>query len=141
MLGPYSPLETSVFPTAEGARQKTTTIDSNSINSVLLGNDPQDASEKYMVAASVSQGQGQSESLILRQTTLMPNIRGFGPMIASIFCPRMEVKRDECKNRFVSLITGLGYDKNKRRPFFEEQDMIFNLDVELTDSDFKIVNI
>lgn len=106
---------------------------------MLLGNDPQDASEKYLVAASITQGQDSSR-LTIRQTTLMPNIRGFGPIIASIFCPKMEVQRDECKNRYVSLITGLGYDYEQKRPLFQEQDMVFNLDVELTCDDFTLVN-
>lgn len=97
LKGPTSPLEIPIYPTAEAARNKSVEIDKHSVNAVLLGNDPQDASEKYLVAASVTQGK--NNNLTVRHTTLMPNIRGFGPIVASIFCPTMVMYRFKNNNK------------------------------------------
>lgn len=109
-------------------------IDSNSVNCVLLNNDPQEHASKFMVAASVTQKPSSSE-LMARHTTLMPCIRGFGAMMALIFSPTMEIKRDTHKSRYTSLITGLGYDESRHMPYFEEHDIKFDLDVEFSEED------
>lgn len=111
----------------------------NSSNASLLI--LQDAFEKYMVAATVSQSDGNRSMLVARETTLMPNIQGFGPLMALLFCPTMEVRRDKTRARNVSIITGLGYDTNRKIPLYEEHDSVFQLDVELNDDDFTMVNL
>lgn len=100
----------------------------------------QDSSSKYVVAAAISKNDSNSGNLIIRETTLLPPIRGIGPLIALMFCPTMELKRDETKTRYISFISGLGYNKKDKRPIFEEHDSIFHLDVELTHEDFAIVS-
>lgn len=92
-----------------------------------------------MVAATVSQSDGNKSLLVARETTLLPNIQGFGPLIALLFCPTMEVRRDKTRSRNVSIITGLGYDTNRNIPLYEEHDSVFQLDVELDDDDFTMV--
>lgn len=134
--GPISPLEIDIYSVMEAGKRKTISVDSASVNSVLLNNDPQDQTMKYMVAATII---GTGSNLLARQTTLLPNIRGFGPLMALIFCPQMEVTRDKTKNRYVSILTGLGWDDNKQHPVFEEHDMVFDLDVEITREDFDLV--
>lgn len=70
----------------------------------------------------------------------MPNIRGFGPLMALIFCPTMQVKCNEEKTYYTAVRTGLGYDNKKNRPIFEEHDVTFNLDVEITQNDISLVS-
>lgn len=93
-----------------------------------------------MVAASINRNDSSAGNLTIRETTLLPNIRGIGPLIALLFCPTMELKRDETSTRYISFISGLGYNKKEKRPIFEEHDSIFHLDVELTDEDFGMVS-
>ena len=92
-----------------------------------------------MVAANINQSDKNERNLTVRETTLMPNIRGFGPLMALIFCPLMEVKLDSTKSRYVSMITGLGYNHAMKMPVFEEHDSIFHLNVELTPKDIQMV--
>lgn len=94
----------------------------------------------HIVAASVSLGDKNSQKLTLRETTLMPNIKGFGPLIAMLFAPIIHLKHDQTKSRYKSFIAGLGYDKEKNHAIFEEHDCIFDLDVEFTQADFDQVN-
>ena len=138
LKGPFSPLEISIHSLADARSINGLAVDHQSVNSVILDCEPQDLSEKYLVAAAVTIS-GPRNKLTARQTTLMPNIRGFGPLMALIFCPVMELKRDSAKSRYVSMKTGLGLDSSKRRPLFEDHDMTFNLDVEITKEDIEIV--
>lgn len=69
----------------------------------------------------------------------MPNIRGFGPLMALIFCPTMQVKCNKEKTHYTAIRTGLGYNNEKNRPVFEEHDIVFDLDVEITRHDFELV--
>lgn len=136
LQGPFSPLEISVHSMTEACRMRTVKIDSHSVCSVILDNDPHQKSERYMVAASVGDAAIMNE-LSVRATTMMPNIRGFGALMALIFCPTIEMKRNDEKTKYVALRTGLGYENDQ--PIFEEHDIIFNLDSEITLDDIQEV--
>lgn len=77
----------------------------------------------------------------LRYTTQMPNIRGFGPLMALIFCPTMQVKCNQERTHYTAIRTGLGYDHIQQRSKFHEHDMIFNLSVEITQHDIELVRL
>lgn len=62
-------------------------------------------------------------------------------MVAAIFCPKLELKRDEIKSRYISLLTGLGCNRETSRPVFEEHDTVFSLDVEFTTQDISEVRL
>lgn len=141
--GPHSPLETKIYPLTKGGQSQTVEVDPHSVNIVMLENEPNDISYKYLVAVSVCQKiESTTEKIVARQTTMMPHIRGFGPLMAAIFCPQMELARDKSNSHYVSMITGLGYDKNAGRPMFAENDMTFELDTEITVKDLeKVCNV
>lgn len=141
LKGPYSPLEINIFPLTIGGRSKNVDIDSHSVNAVMLENEPNDISYKYLVAVSVCQKNDSNTSKInVRQTTMMPHIRGFGPLMTAIFCPSMEMTRDKSNSHYVSMITGLGYDEKTGQSLFVENDMTFDLDTEFTVKDLEKVN-
>ena len=94
-----------------------------------------------MVAAQISTRGGNKEDCTVHETTLLPSIRGFGPLMAMIFCPAMDLKRDEYKSRYISVRTGLGYNEDKVCPYYPEHDTQFALDFELTEDDLKLVSI
>lgn len=138
MKGPYSPLEIGLFGltnNASGAPK----IDTRSVNHVLLENESNDMSEKYMVA--VIQHQNDEHSPVtVRQTTMMPNIRLFGPIMAAIFAPKMKLLRSQSKTHYIKMMTGLGLDDNGAclSPL---TNMKFDLDVELKNSDVTTVSL
>lgn len=139
--GPLSPLETQIYPLTNGGQSKTVEIDSHSVNVVMLENEPNDISYKYLVAVSVCQKlDSTTDKISVRQTTMMPHIRGFGPLMAAIFCPAMEMVRDKSNSHYCSAISGLGYDEQAGRPMFAENDMTFDLDTEISVNDLEKVN-
>lgn len=97
--------------------------------------------EKYLIAATVCYTDPSKKNISLRYTTQMPNIRGFGPLMALIFCPTMHVKCNREQTHYTAIRTGLGYNYAKKRPIFEEHDIVFNLNVEITQHDIELVSI
>lgn len=65
----------------------------------------------------------------------MPSIPGFGALMALIFAPKMDIMRDVDNSRYISILTGLGYDVDKGMPLFQEHDCILPLDVVLNMDD------
>lgn len=92
-----------------------------------------------MVAAHISQKGSANSECTAHETTLLPSIRGFGPLMAMVFCPAMELKRDQWNSRYISVRTGLGYNEDKKCAYFPEHDAIFPLDFEFTDTDLALV--
>lgn len=70
----------------------------------------------------------------------MPNITGFGALMAMIFCPQLEFQQDRQRSRYTSMLCGLGFNAAANRPVFEEHDVRFELDFELTHDDLQLIN-
>lgn len=138
LSGPHSPLETNANPIMRYVEYQTATIDNLSVNSILLDTEPQDSRNQLLVAANIGRNRA-TNSLIARNTTIMPNIRGFEAIVGLIFCPTMEVNRDSTKTRYSSFLTGLGYDPITKNPYYDEHDMLFKLDTEITIEDLETV--
>lgn len=139
LKGPYSPLETKVYSAMRLGGLKSVTVENHSSNNILLDNDPQDPHEKLLVATNITES-SMTGNLTVRETTVMPNIHGFAPLMALLFCPTMEIHRDPTKSRYASILTGLGFDPATNNSLYEEHDMIFCLDTEITQSDLEIIN-
>lgn len=69
---------------------------------------------------------------------------GFGPLMAMIFCPKINLKRDSANSRYISVLTGLGAAPGKNNKeklsLFPENDSVFHLDFELTNGDIAKVS-
>lgn len=134
--GPYSPLEIGLFGLTNNS-SGTPKIEELSVNHILLENEPNDMSEKYLVAVTSNQ-HDENSVITVRQTTLMPNIRLFGPLMAAIFAPRMKLERNKSKTHYIKMITGLGLDEDNVC-LSPDSNMKFDLDVELKNYDLETV--
>lgn len=95
-----------------------------------------------MVASHISTcGLSTNTGFTIHETTLLPNIRGFGALMAMTFCPEMDLKRDQWKSRYISMRTGLGYNDEKNCPYFAEHDAVFPLDFVLDADDIGMVRV
>ncbi|EDW66733.1 probable ATP-dependent RNA helicase spindle-E [Drosophila virilis] len=139
LRGPFSPLESSMNSMLRIGMYKSVTIDKDSVNAVLLDTDPQDRHDQMVVAASVTETDN-TERLTARGTTLMPNIHGFGALMAMLFCPTMQIKCNKDRTKYVCLLAGLGFDPETLEPYFAEHDMVINLDVTILRDDIRIIN-
>lgn len=137
--GPHSPLETRMYSAMRIGSLKSVDIEQNSVNSVMLDSDPQDNHERLLVAVNVTE-QVSSQKLIARSVSLMPNIHGFGALMAMIFAPQMQLKRNKDMSRYTAVLCGLGFDSVTKHSIFEEHDILLHLDVELTTQDIELIN-
>uniref|UniRef100_A0A336MVA3 CSON007297 protein n=1 Tax=Culicoides sonorensis TaxID=179676 RepID=A0A336MVA3_CULSO len=139
LKAPISPLETTVHSTFRSAIAKNINIDRLSVNCVLLDTDPQDPTERLVVAANIASFSNRNE-LSLRNTTIMPNIHGFAQLMAMLFAPKVELHRDITETRYASLLCGLGYNRRKNTSLFPEHDLIMRFDCYMDQSDMLEIN-
>lgn len=161
LKGPKTPLNSTIYTCLHEARNhaKNIVIEQHSVNSILLEANPQvcskhthltsslqlsrtflfqDSFEKFVIAANVTENQKKTE-LTARETSVMPNIPGFGALMALIFSPYCEFFRDKCKSRYVAILCGLGEHPINKQAVYGEHDVIFNLDTEIDVDDIQRV--
>ncbi len=134
LSGPHSPLETTLVACSRLANQRSVIVDHSSVNSVILETAAQERHEKLFVAASVAESR--AKNLTIRETTEMPAIPGLAVLMTLIFCPVMQLRRDEKRTRYTSVLAGMGFNKNTERPYFGEHDILMRVDVQLLPDDF-----
>lgn len=136
--GPYSPLETTLAGISR-FQSAGVNVDSSSVNSVLLNDDILNFNKRFYVAAEVNYNM-KSKQMLIRETNMMPTIQGLSVILALIFCPTAELRRDSEKTRFVSILTGLGFDEDRQQPYYGERDAMIPVDFELSVEDLDTIN-
>ncbi|XP_068981713.1 probable ATP-dependent RNA helicase spindle-E [Bombus flavifrons] len=139
LRGPFSPLEIDLIHLIRAGRDKTVRMAMNSVNSVLLDTDPEDSSQRLLVAASISQS-ARGQNLTLYNTTLMPRIPGLTALIVLIFTPYMELRRNNFGTCYVGALCGLGFDPIKKNSIYPEHDIELYFDTEITIDDLQFIN-
>lgn len=137
LRGPVSPLETKVHSTFHST--KSLAIDRLSVNSILLDTDPQDPTDRLVVAASVASNAKHGD-LVLRNSTIMPNIHGFSQLMGMLFAPKLELHRDSSQTRYSSLLCGLGCSSRKNTSLFPEHDLVLKFDCFMDQDDMLQIN-
>ncbi|XP_012537164.2 probable ATP-dependent RNA helicase spindle-E [Monomorium pharaonis] len=138
LQGPHSPLEMELIQLNSTGRGRKIIIDGNSVNSVLLDNDL-NQSRRLLVAQSVNQTS--KDSLILRNTTFLPNISGLAVLLALSFAPRMELRCNSRRTYYTGALCGLGpINDDSNRAVYADHDMEIHFDIEITMDDIKEIN-
>lgn len=137
--GPHSPLETRIYSAMRIGNFKSVAIEQTSVNSVMLDSDPQDNHERLLVAVNVTE-QFESQKLTARSVSLMPNIHGFGALMALIFAPEIQIKQNAGGSKYTAVLCGLGFEEFTGKSLYEEHDILMYLDVELSQQDIQTVN-
>uniref|UniRef100_A0A182SZY6 Tudor domain-containing protein n=1 Tax=Anopheles maculatus TaxID=74869 RepID=A0A182SZY6_9DIPT len=138
LRGPYSPLEIKCSSTVFSGYRKPVSIENASLNSVLLDTNPQNPHSKLLVAGCVNESSG--NTLIARQTTMMPNIPGLPVLMALIFAPTCQLRKDPEQTRAVGLLAGLGIDPRTGNSIYPEHDMSLAVDITLDEEDIGDIN-
>ena len=136
--GPKTPLESLARLLLRDKSLRFISTDSSSINHVLIDPYPNDPTQKALVAATMTRSENDTR-VTLHQTTLMPNIPGIVCLLTLIFSPTVEVRRATKKDRYSTILAGLGADE-KGKPNYGEHDLLLDVDVDLNQEDFKKIN-
>lgn len=140
LKGPFSPLEIYLSSLATVTATKKVIIDNLSVNSILVDTDPDDPHDRLLVASVVHQNTSGTH-LMLRNTTLMPNIAGLTALICLIFSPKIELRRTPSGSRYAGALCGLGYNPRNRAALLPEHDMEVYFDTEISIEDMQNVSI
>ena len=168
LKGPYHPLQFSVTATHRIGSCKKASVEPDSVNSVLLDKSPNDRHDAWLVAGHVGTNPT-GDSLVLRSTTLMPNIKGLGALLAMTFSPEVEMRYDSKMQKYTGCLLGLGSRKRRNYqsesqqtlrsstyleedwnsyindsseyvPYHSEHDMELQFDVNVDNDDISLIN-
>lgn len=70
-------------------------VQRDSVNSVVVNNEPEDKNQRMMVAAHVVLNPTGS-ACVTRDTTLLPSIPGFAHFMCLLFSPSVEMRYESC---------------------------------------------
>ncbi|RZC32600.1 ATP-dependent RNA helicase spindle-E [Asbolus verrucosus] len=130
LKGPFSPLEMKVCGLVQASLGSTVHVEGDSVNAVMLDDNPEDSHARLLVAGQVFQS-ATSKNIKISQTTIMPSIPGFPMLMSLLFCPQMEPKPTADGCRIASILCGLGYREFNEKPNFPMHDISLVLDTEL----------
>lgn len=133
--GPHSPLQLNVENLSR-TEHFDVVMEPSSVNHVLFDPFPNDGVKKLLVATTMSK---RDTRVTLHNSTIMPHLPGMACLMGLIFSPIAEVRLSKRKNRYTSILTGLGCDEN-RKPFYGEHDCLIYVDVELDKADFEMID-
>ena len=154
LKGPYHPLEYSLHSATQMGSQKMVRVEPESVNSVLLDDQPEDHIDQWLVAAHIGLNRSGS-ALQVRGTTLMPNKLGLGALLTMVFAPKVEMRVDKTLKRYTGCVAGLGhFDKDpnpsKMQPYSysgpglpsynRDHDMEVRFDAIIDNEDLKQIN-
>uniref|UniRef100_A0A8D9FFL9 Probable ATP-dependent RNA helicase spindle-E n=1 Tax=Cacopsylla melanoneura TaxID=428564 RepID=A0A8D9FFL9_9HEMI len=142
LVGPFSPLETSVYAPVQAVCMKPVHIDRESVNCVLLDTEPQDSHQRLLVSAFAT-ANATSEFLKVRETTLMPNIPGLPALLCLVFAPQVELRADKDRTKVMGALCGLGYrmsEEGKFEALYAENDMEIAFDIQVKNKFLTLVN-
>ena len=91
LKGPNNPFEVDFYAMTRGGGLRSTKIDRQSVNCIVVDSEPQDTHERMMVAAHVAINSA-GNTVLARDTTLLPNIHGLAYLVCLVFAPTVEMR-------------------------------------------------
>ncbi|KAI8787906.1 ATP-dependent RNA helicase TDRD9 [Biomphalaria glabrata] len=138
LAGPYSPLEMSFSGMTFSGRLMSVRVDPESVNSVAIDENPQEKFSRLLVSSSTGLNPA-GNSLIARQTTLLPQIPGLASFITLVFTPYAEFRTDPKCQRYIGAVCGLGYD-DENLSVLPDHDIELTFETEFTTEDIVMIN-
>eukprot|EP00794_Sanderia_malayensis_P020227 gene20227-22203_t len=139
LRGPSSPYEMQFYNMTYNGKFRSTRVERDSVNSVFMCEEPQDKHAILMLSANVGIN-AVGNTLLARETTVMPNIHGLASIIPVLFAPFAEFRLDKTNSRYIGAICGLGYIEETGSPIMPEHDIEVSFDVKFTKFDFTLLN-
>ncbi|PIK52137.1 putative ATP-dependent RNA helicase TDRD9 isoform X2 [Apostichopus japonicus] len=139
LQGPSSPYEINFSSMTRVGGLKSIRVEKESVNSVALSVEPQERYEKMMIAANIRIN-NQRNILLVRDSTIMPNIRGLPALCSMLFAPTIELRRDKKKTRLTGALCGLGWDHYTKQSVMPDHDIEVTFDSNITLQDIKEIN-
>ncbi|XP_041810147.1 ATP-dependent RNA helicase TDRD9 [Chelmon rostratus] len=137
--GPNSPNKMSVHSLSRKILYKAVCIDRHSMNSLALNENPHYKHQRMLVAGNVSVNPTGTH-ILLRDTTLMPDIPGLPSIVTMLFTPIMELRTNEERNSYTGALCGLGWNRQSQEGILPEHDIELIFDVKFDVEDITEIN-
>ncbi|XP_029900943.1 ATP-dependent RNA helicase TDRD9 isoform X2 [Myripristis murdjan] len=139
VYGPSSPYKIKLHSSSYVTDYKPVIVEMSSINSLALNENPQDKHERMLVAGSVSVNTTGSR-ILLKDTTLMPDIPGLPALVTMLFTPVMELRTNGERTCYTGALCGLGWDSHTQEAILHEHDIELTFDVKFDVEDITEIN-
>ncbi|XP_072313542.1 ATP-dependent RNA helicase TDRD9 [Eucyclogobius newberryi] len=137
--GPYSPHRISFNSLNHKTFYKTVTIERTSMNSLAINESPHYTHQRMLVAGAVSVNTTGTR-ILLRETTLMPDIPGLPALITMLFTPIMELRTNEERTAYTGALCGLGWNSDTQEAVLQNHDIELAFDVKFDVEDITEIN-
>ncbi|XP_054653548.1 ATP-dependent RNA helicase TDRD9 [Dunckerocampus dactyliophorus] len=137
--GPNSPQKIIFHSLNNTTYCKTVCIDRCSINAMALNENPHYKHQRILVAGTVLIS-ASGNNIVLRDTSLMPDIPGLPAIVTMLFTPIMELRTNEEKTSYTGALCGLGWNSQTQEGILPENDIEMAFDVKFDVEDITEVN-
>ncbi|XP_040916868.1 ATP-dependent RNA helicase TDRD9 [Toxotes jaculatrix] len=136
--GPSSPHKINFQSLSRKTYYKTVCVERSSINSLALNENPHYKHERMLVARTVSVS-STGTHILLKDTSLMPDIPGLPALITMLFTPVMELRTNEERTCYTGALCGLGWS-SETQGILPEHDIELAFDVKFDVEDITEIN-
>ncbi|KAL7380920.1 hypothetical protein ABVT39_025994 [Epinephelus coioides] len=137
--GPNSPYRIKFHSLSQKTFYKTVCIERRSINSLALNENPHYKHQRMLVAGTVSVN-STGTRILLRDTSIMPDIPGLPALVTMLFTPIMELRTDEERTCYTGALCGLGWNSQTQEGILPERDIELSFDVKFDVEDITEIN-
>lgn len=137
LKGPSNPTQMKFQSVLEKSQGYGVDVDMLSVNSVLLDPNYEKSRRQMLVAASV--GQNRRNRIIVRDTTLMPNIRGLPTIMSLLFAQYYRFIYNDQMKCISGAVFGVGWNESEE-PLDRDYEVELNFDVQITKNDVNLLN-
>ncbi|XP_034531835.1 ATP-dependent RNA helicase TDRD9 [Notolabrus celidotus] len=138
--GPNSANKVQFRRLHEQTLYKTVHVEKSSINSVAVNENPQYKHQRMLVAGTVSVN-ASGTRILLRDTSIMPDIPGLPALVTMLFTPIMELRTNEERTCYTGALCGLGWNSQSQEGILPERDIELAFDLKFDVEDMTEINL
>ncbi|XP_074516874.1 ATP-dependent RNA helicase TDRD9 isoform X1 [Sebastes fasciatus] len=137
--GPNSPHKINFHSLSHKTFYKTVCIERSSINSLAVNENPHYKHQRMLVAGAVSVN-STGTRILLKDTSIMPDIPGLPALLTMLFTPIMELRNNEERTCYTGALCGLGFNSQTQEGVLPEHDIELTFDVRFDVEDVTEIN-
>ncbi|XP_070698843.1 ATP-dependent RNA helicase TDRD9 [Pempheris klunzingeri] len=137
--GPSSPYKINFHSLNHKTHYKTVSVERSSVNSLALNENAHYKHQRMLVAGTVSVN-STGTRILLRDTSIMPEIPGLPALVTMLFTPIMELRTNEERTCYTGALCGLGWNDQTQESILPEHDIELAFDVKFDVEDITEIN-
>lgn len=137
--GPFNPYEITFSHMASIGAGRGVRVECDSVNCITVQEDPLSSHSRMMCAAQVTLNT-RGDTLLARNTTILPHLKGLPELLVLLFAPSVELRTDQHRCNYIGCIAGLGYSSDTKQSLFRDHDLDMAFGAHIDQDDVNRVN-